>query len=1327
LSSPSSSTEQKARRYPGVASFADNDIHRMLFCGRQQEAYDLLHLVLAERHVVLFSRSGIGKSSIVNAGLMQPLREKGFFPMVVRAGNTDVDPLECFYAGVEAACKRGVQERQIDEFEPADPANWNRTSLWHFIKTFYIWREDKLLRPVLIFDQFEELFTLVDKGKRARFIGELADLVRGSRPRDAGHELSDQAPDAKFVFVIREEFLAEMQEIAERIPTILKSRFRLGPLDVEQAREAIVKPAALEGPQFATPPFTWSEDALKCTLDYLCKSRTAELATQAKSTVEPFQLQLVCQYVEDLVQKNGLTEVSAHELGGEAALDGILAHFYESTLTTLNHRFGGFRLKQRLRKLCEYGLITDRGRRLLREESTISRSNRVSPEILAGMVELRLIRKEPRVGDNYYELTHDTLIEPILKSRQRRERARWFALVPAAVVLVGGATAATLAMINEEARRFQASNDYLTLAYSKDYEWLESVSVAGELSAAEATEFLDGTRTIKGELTRSDKLDGKEALVVRWKLPVATSDPVEVMLPASGFVGELYVQTPGGETRHFENLGDGSVPRLCFAGDPGTAYIAVAGRDGETGPYEITGSRAPACSVRELDPSSIPLSGTLLSAKSNDGELVASEALGRFLVDRWDLAVTEAGYFSIALSSERFDTVLHVHLGDGRLLSNDDDDRGDGSATHSKLCFDTDVGTARILVSSLEEDETGLYSITAHATAACSPESLPVDKIESAGTLAVGAADDNVLEEGDRSGAFIVDRWDLPLAEFQSVTVALTSMAFDTSIHVHTPDGATFSNDDSGDGKNSSVCVSGGFEAGTAQVVVTSHSGVATGPYEISTESVPGCYVGDIAPEKMRISGALSIGEEVEDALGEGDRVGGFFVDRWDLEIAESATVSVKLASLDFDSHIRIYAPDGQIFSNDDFGDGVDSAVCFTADPGTLRIVASSYDGSATGSYRLSVESTRACAVEDLAPDDIRISGELMTGNAIDSALDEADRIGMLVVDRWILNLAENQLIAVSLSSSEFDAYLNVYTPEGLRRSDDDSGGGTDSSLCLSAGPGPVSVVVSSLSGIWTGPYRLAAEATTACTFDEFDDVQPEMITSSGQLIAGTAVDGSLGEGDELGTYYVDRWDMQLTESQSISLSLMPTGFQGYVDAYLPDGEMLLSEAFYGDADDVPFCFSAGPGTISFVISGDDYTATGNYRLIANATPGCTAGEIPPDAIPLSGELDIGSTMDGSLGEADRLGTVIVQRWELPLAEKQGIAISVSSLEFDTVLNAYLPDGTSLSNDDYGDGTNSSLCFVAGPGTAEVVVSSYYDSESGPYRMNISTVTACAQ
>ena len=43
------------RRYPGVQPFGDNDTQRELFRGRDEEKYELLQLVLAERLVLLFA------------------------------------------------------------------------------------------------------------------------------------------------------------------------------------------------------------------------------------------------------------------------------------------------------------------------------------------------------------------------------------------------------------------------------------------------------------------------------------------------------------------------------------------------------------------------------------------------------------------------------------------------------------------------------------------------------------------------------------------------------------------------------------------------------------------------------------------------------------------------------------------------------------------------------------------------------------------------------------------------------------------------------------------------------------------------------------------------------------------------------------------------------------------------------------------------------------------------------------------------------------------------------------------------------------------------
>ena len=61
-------------RYPGVQPFTDDELSRRLFHGREEEAKKLTDQILANRFVVLFARSGLGKTSLLKiaAGLMRP-------------------------------------------------------------------------------------------------------------------------------------------------------------------------------------------------------------------------------------------------------------------------------------------------------------------------------------------------------------------------------------------------------------------------------------------------------------------------------------------------------------------------------------------------------------------------------------------------------------------------------------------------------------------------------------------------------------------------------------------------------------------------------------------------------------------------------------------------------------------------------------------------------------------------------------------------------------------------------------------------------------------------------------------------------------------------------------------------------------------------------------------------------------------------------------------------------------------------------------------------------------------------------------------------------
>ena len=79
-------TEQiKTHRYPGVKPFSENERH--LFYGRTTDTKKLYQLINLEKLVLLYSKSGLGKSSLLNAGVL-PLfdEEEGYTTIKIRLG-----------------------------------------------------------------------------------------------------------------------------------------------------------------------------------------------------------------------------------------------------------------------------------------------------------------------------------------------------------------------------------------------------------------------------------------------------------------------------------------------------------------------------------------------------------------------------------------------------------------------------------------------------------------------------------------------------------------------------------------------------------------------------------------------------------------------------------------------------------------------------------------------------------------------------------------------------------------------------------------------------------------------------------------------------------------------------------------------------------------------------------------------------------------------------------------------------------------------------------------------------------------------------------------
>ena len=74
-------------RYPGAQPFRDDEFSRRTFFGREPASVALTDQILANRLVIVYAKSGLGKTSLLNAGVAPRLREAGSLPLFVRVND----------------------------------------------------------------------------------------------------------------------------------------------------------------------------------------------------------------------------------------------------------------------------------------------------------------------------------------------------------------------------------------------------------------------------------------------------------------------------------------------------------------------------------------------------------------------------------------------------------------------------------------------------------------------------------------------------------------------------------------------------------------------------------------------------------------------------------------------------------------------------------------------------------------------------------------------------------------------------------------------------------------------------------------------------------------------------------------------------------------------------------------------------------------------------------------------------------------------------------------------------------------------------------------
>ena len=177
--------------WPGLAFFGEGD--RAFFHGRDAEAAELLMRVRSEPLTVLFGRSGLGKTSLLNAGLFPLLREEDLLPVYIRLDYGSARPArEQVLDALVSAC--AAHEIEAPTLHP-DETLW---AFFHRADAEFWSARNCPVTPVLVFDQFEEMFTVGQGDAAARersraFAEELGELIENRVPASVKFALEHDA------------------------------------------------------------------------------------------------------------------------------------------------------------------------------------------------------------------------------------------------------------------------------------------------------------------------------------------------------------------------------------------------------------------------------------------------------------------------------------------------------------------------------------------------------------------------------------------------------------------------------------------------------------------------------------------------------------------------------------------------------------------------------------------------------------------------------------------------------------------------------------------------------------------------------------------------------------------------------------------------------------------------------------------------------------------------------------------------------------------------------------------------------------------------------
>jgi len=426
----------KKNPWKGLQSYQEPDI----IYGRDEEIKALYTRIIYNTQTVVYGKSGIGKSSIINAGITPRAKHDEMLPVAIRLAHTakkEQTETSPYVEQIYNRIKEEVIKAGAELYEIVPHIVSHEETLWELLHRHQIWKgkdeERKRLIPLLIFDQFEEIFTLEISNKRVEsFFSELADLLNEVKPsyltptegdkatvnespgesgkekkrnvfskianrkRNTSPEYLEKS-EFHLVITLREDFLSYLERYTAYIPVMKQNRFPLLPLNEEQAAKIITEP--IKG---------------------LVQKDVAEIIIQRVTGRKDFKLDgipeievdaaLLSLYMEQLYERKGNNNnIISSEL--VQFNDDIIKTFYEKSIECIS---------EKTIEYLEDELITNANRR-----NNVARidiiSGGVSEDDLDKLIEKKVLRQFSYGGDLRIEFIHDILCPIVVDRIEHRE------------------------------------------------------------------------------------------------------------------------------------------------------------------------------------------------------------------------------------------------------------------------------------------------------------------------------------------------------------------------------------------------------------------------------------------------------------------------------------------------------------------------------------------------------------------------------------------------------------------------------------------------------------------------------------------------------------------------------------------------------------------------------------------------------------------------------------------------------------------------------------------------------------------------------------------